>query len=521
MKDATGERRCSESDPAVAATDRPKGRLWLRVAKEHPTVAAFALLLAATALMRLGWGYQLSTEIRVLERGIIERGEVLSESELPPMPSVSESEDAVVLYRNAAAVDMQSSPGWTTLQYPSYPPFGDAWQKAAASSEQSNPQVFRLAREARSRPKGRFSRERSGTAMREWLDSVRDYTVVTEVARTVRDGAIYKHLAGDDLEAVERLLDVQHMAFIAAQDRSSMGKLTGTGIAALNAQAIHVVAPGLRFENPLVQERVRRLIAALLDTEQDGSDELKRMFERERIFEPQAWSEVADAWVLRPLSLRKQLDALHAHASADQALRYDNWPAMDRVLDQRFDDHDPPAWLLALTPKAATRDLARSDELGDDYNRWHRNFFIFQFGSIGEMRAAAVSLAAQLYRQDHQGRWPTSLNELTPAYLPVLPPDPFHEDGRPIGYTVLRGGLPDGGDRPLVSFDAGETAEGAIDNEPMVEWKSRATSGSPRRTVHQYRDLARWMPKERRFDREMKELREANEALNNPPPAEE
>ena len=49
-------------------------------------------------------------------------------------------------------------------------------------------------------------------------------------------------------------------------------------------------------------------------------------------------------------------------------------------------------------------------------------------------RIAAVALAVRLYRADHAGRWPESLGELVPTYLPAVPIDPFAAGGRPLRY---------------------------------------------------------------------------------------
>jgi hypothetical protein len=48
------------------------------------------------------------------------------------------------------------------------------------------------------------------------------------------------------------------------------------------------------------------------------------------------------------------------------------------------------------------------------------------------MRCAAVGIACERFRQQHN-RWPDSLNELVPAFLPAIPLDPF--DGQPLRYA--------------------------------------------------------------------------------------
>jgi hypothetical protein len=65
------------------------------------------------------------------------------------------------------------------------------------------------------------------------------------------------------------------------------------------------------------------------------------------------------------------------------------------------------------------------------------------------LRAAIAAVAAERYRRA-EGKWPESLEALSPAYLPALPADPY--DGRPLRYRRLPDGVivysvgPDGTD---------------------------------------------------------------------------
>ena len=117
-------------------------------------------------------------------------------------------------------------------------------------------------------------------------------------------------------------------------------------------------------------------------------------------------------------------------------------------------------------------------------------------------RLTAISLAIQLYRADH-GTWPERLDPLVPSYLKSLPADPFHADGRPIGYLLLKNGLPDGSDRPLLYYDIGDSTDVIIDtDEPMYGWQEEVREDRMYRVVRQYQDVASWSPKVRRFEAE-------------------
>jgi hypothetical protein len=64
-----------------------------------------------------------------------------------------------------------------------------------------------------------------------------------------------------------------------------------------------------------------------------------------------------------------------------------------------------------------------------------------------EQTMAAMSLACHLFMFKNQ-RWPDSLDELVPAYLPHATLDPWGKSTQTFGYLLARGALPDGSDRP-------------------------------------------------------------------------
>jgi hypothetical protein len=68
-----------------------------------------------------------------------------------------------------------------------------------------------------------------------------------------------------------------------------------------------------------------------------------------------------------------------------------------------------------------------------------------------ERLSAAIILACHIYKFDHNS-WPRSLTDLVPAELSRVPIDPTGDGIQKIGYAIIRHGLPDGSDRPLVYF---------------------------------------------------------------------
>lgn len=115
-----------------------------------------------------------------------------------------------------------------------------------------------------------------------------------------------------------------------------------------------------------------------------------------------------------------------------------------------------------------------------------------------ECGLAAMSLACHLYKLD-TGDWPKSLDDLR-GYLPSVPIDPWG-DGKPtLGYALVKGGLPDGSDRPLVYSRAG-MRDGLFFRTDRPEYGFYFGDGSQRaasmqKQGGQFRDVARWVPVE-------------------------
>jgi hypothetical protein len=90
--------------------------------------------------------------------------------------------------------------------------------------------------------------------------------------------------------------------------------------------------------------------------------------------------------------------------------------------------------------------------------------------------ATLVAIALELYRR-HTGAWPDSLNDLTPQFLPQVPPDRY--DGKPLKYRVIDG-------QPVLYSigvnrvdDGGRLPEPRKPNEKSVERNQRAREWLP------------------------------------------
>lgn len=393
--------------------------------------------------------------------------------ESPRIERVPDDENAWLIFLKAAQAGQTGvdSPASSNLEYPAYPPFGDKWQEMAAASEAAHGEAFHLARQARSLPR---SMVRSKIPASPEDLGMTQYNPIRHLANLLGDSAMHNHLEGDDAEAIGRLLDLLHLAKSMRADPILLSQLVALGMDSVATSRAQTIAPGLRFDpqqtdNPTSPQQVRRLIDALLDD--DNIQERMRQtlhVEHSLIF---LWKD--DQPDRQPLTDQHRDLLAASRAVAIDALNRGNLPnTMARLKDRPVTD-----------PGVDER------------------LFITYYRNIAERRMTAISLAAQLYRADHD-RWPEQLDQLVPEYLPQVPPDPFRNDGQPIGYVLLQDTLPDGSDRPLLYIDSGP-AEDAIDTEPMYGWQydPRVHKGQPRRTEYrQYRDLSRWLPQNRRFD---------------------
>jgi hypothetical protein len=107
-----------------------------------------------------------------------------------------------------------------------------------------------------------------------------------------------------------------------------------------------------------------------------------------------------------------------------------------------------------------------------------------------------MSLACHLFRFE-TGRWPRSLDEMSPAYLPRVPIDPWGDGKQTFGYALIKAGLPDGGDRPLV-YSRCMSTDGLHYRTDAPQYgfyggvRVQSPTGPRFLLTGQFRDVARW-----------------------------
>ncbi len=117
---------------------------------------------------------------------------------------------------------------------------------------------------------------------------------------------------------------------------------------------------------------------------------------------------------------------------------------------------------------------------------------------FAESDMAALSLACHLYRFD-TGQWPDSIDQLH-KYIPTVPIDAWGDGKQTLGYTLVKHGLPDGNDRPLV-YCRCMGKDGLFFRRDEPEYRFYGQDGSKlpiskQKHGGQFRDVASWAPPE-------------------------
>jgi hypothetical protein len=116
----------------------------------------------------------------------------------------------------------------------------------------------------------------------------------------------------------------------------------------------------------------------------------------------------------------------------------------------KLPDHLQLARLKALVPAATSKSIVWITAI------WYWPGYTLYHVPLAELRCVVAMLAAERYRLA-RGNWPTSLNDLVPAFLGEVPTDPF--DGKPLRLRRLADGV--------VIYSVGLDG---IDNGGKIDW---------------------------------------------------
>jgi hypothetical protein len=463
------------------------------------TVRAILALLLFVVALRLGWGayadHLLQSQLADLRR----RGEPTTLAELAPEPSSADNAAFTLQQQATQSLSQVESPSASSLEFRPYPPFGPQWTKLATASESANAAAMRLARQARTQPGAAPPSAGPGAF------SGSPYNSLRQLANTLGDGALFAHVHGNDAEAIERVRDVLHLARSLHRQPIFISQLVADGIDALAYNRILVLAPALRIADdrtttppatgpasPATRRQVQDLIAELLDDRPFAAN-VRLILQAGRLSGAEAArSRSSRTWFIRPA------------ATLVEVCGNQNYDLMTRAAATHLTDVEATLaqcrWPLAQArPSYLT--LRRSDAppsfsliMFNEYAPYDR-YFDVSFRLLADRRIAATALAIRLYRADHDGRFPTTLAQLVPAYLASVPEDPLAPAGQAIGYRILPRALPDGADRPVLYAGSPDWSDLGPPDEPAYDRYRDDRATRPARDTHrEYRDLTRFTP---------------------------
>jgi hypothetical protein len=440
------------------------------------------LVLLWTAWARIAQHRLASATAGVAAVGIVIDPPEAAREQLPPQ------QNAATYYKQAIAAmsPAVNSPSSSTLSFPNYPPFSPAWHQSMDAAMAAQAPALSAVRTARQFEHGDWGYAR--TSYNSYtLTYAMSFNQARHLANFIADAAVDAHLQGDDAEAIERIEDLLHLSKTVGENSDLIGRLVTLGIQSMALTRLEMILPDLKIAgnkdssstiakgaaDPLT---LRRLIRELLDQRESARQARDGLIVTMRAETGSARQVRDSTYLLRPMLDLEIARMLNTRKNEWLAMDEPSWADAMKLLPSE----SPPPASGSYKPSPDAQPPRYSHMISETVGQPLPRYVELNFRAIAERRAAATAIAVRLYRADHD-RWPQNLGEPVPAYLPAVPIDPVLGGSIPMKYVILRGALPDGGDRP------------------MLYWGVRGNPGSPppeptfgySRGV-QWRDLSRW-----------------------------
>jgi len=324
-----------------------------------------------------------------------------------------------------------------------------------------NQQAINFLRQAGQHGKAVWFASSANSASPSELNQFRWLALVTQGLVTV------PHVRGQDAEAMRMMHDELRMADAVEHYFPGItNQLTASGIRycgidnAINLSRDLLVSEG-SSSAAASRQQVLDAISQLLD-ERENQNGFIRGIQGDRVWREDVTANALpgeavdpESWPLLPLldvnaavSIREESGML-AIIPADPSKMC--WPALGGTAGN--------AELISGAPRTLVGQIAAIRRLAPHLMTKLSEIQCFD---LFNSRAAAMALAIRLYRFDHGGKWPESLSQLIPQYLPRIPVDPFsptvasilyklNQSTDPIIYSVGENGMDDAGSDSLPS----------------------------------------------------------------------
>ena len=338
--------------------------------------------------------------------------------------------------------------------------------------------------------------------------AVVDFKGYWELQDALSEGAIRKQSGGDEAEAIRRLRDVVHIA----ESLYGNGGVVDVAMAgyldlALASSVQRSVAGLGGALDPVVRRELELLLADLRNETpiEHAVDSVPCW--RQPVFE---WTDTTAASygfgpILAPLAERTKARWAAYVARLSKAARAEDLSEAWRVMPPSTWEFDFEGWHYRWdsfpkmphdwpTPTPWLRlDWGQDGEAVKPERLSKTITGLFE--SRMARRSMATAIAVHLFRADH-GRWPTSLQQLVPAYLQSVPIDVCFGGGATMQYVVLPDARFPAGQRPVFYFANQTPIQMGADGLPVDIHQSRASEPDEpiyghTQSLRQYRDLAR------------------------------
>jgi hypothetical protein len=257
------------------------------------------------------------------------------------------------------------------------------------------------------------------------------------LANTLGMVAFVEHHRGNDAEAVETIRDMHFVADAMQQySPTIISHLVGVGIDAVTTYAVIDLSRDLRITDgssptrpgasPASRAQALQLIADLCDERQYRLGGIRSLFGERWIaldgpdYLLQNAMHSPQFYALRLAFKLDVINILKAETKVSQAMGQPTLAAALAMMPSNPPKRNGVAMLAHLFSSILLPSLSSSVEQ--------------HFRGLTDRRAAVLALAIRLWRFDHGGRWPASLEELTPQYLAAVPIDPMSPTGAPFHY---------------------------------------------------------------------------------------
>jgi hypothetical protein len=421
----------------------------------------FLLLVVGLAGFYLTWSHRAEQRIAKIVEDLRRAGEPVDPQDLVQRPVPLENDAAADLLAAAAALDDEGAAFKSAMDVDYGMPLSRKHAQALADL---------VAGEADALERMRAARGKTGADWKIPYQSPMISTLLPHLnhqrslALLGRAAAVNARLGGDDGKAIEHLRDVLAVGRANDTQPFMVGHLVAVGITAVATQQLGLLAPDLHVSSSgdgggATPEQVRATIRELLD---DGPGEagVRASLRGERVM-------LLDTMKL--LAERK----LDVNAMMGRAPGAKGFPPIPRgliladaaiVIGQNTDvlkayeqSPDYQAYLKSAPPfPTAAGGGAKLHFIAGMLLPAHNRFVQQHYRAKADRRLAAVALALRVYAADHDGKYPATLAELVPAYLPAVPIDPFaagdkrlcysaEDPSAPVIYSVGENGVDDGG----------------------------------------------------------------------------